>query len=59
LGSTRERVLDMTALNLEITNPGNLGKGGSLRRLLYLSAAAWEGNKNSRFHEAEKPADIY
>jgi hypothetical protein len=49
----------MTALNLEITSPGNLGKGGSFRRLLYLSAAASEGNKNSQFHEFAKTADIF
>lgn len=49
----------MTALNLEITSHGNLEKDGSIRRLLYLSAAASEGNKNSQFHESEKIADKY
>jgi hypothetical protein len=57
LGNKKERVLDMTALNLRITNPGNLEEDGSYRCLLYLSAAASEGNKNPQFHEFEKMAD--
>jgi hypothetical protein len=48
-------VLDMAVLNFAITYHGN--HNDSFLHLLYLSAAAQGGNKNSQFNELGKTAD--